>query len=203
MDLIYSVIPGTKISDKLITLCSKLFSSQSEERMNAKKIKENFLFDLKSCGVVIAGSNDIISGCVLVGYAFYHKYMDPEYGKVCWITQLVVDNNSKESEEIATNLINMLFDPDSNVCGMVTKHLYEIELLEKGTGYKVDPSLIIYNLDVPHIFNSFRDENYLIDFNVADSTDVYKTVQGLKENGSFTEKLLPNGYEYIVLIRKH
>jgi hypothetical protein len=218
MDIIYSLIPGTKITEDLVSSCSNLFSkhygiwSQLGPRpgknvsMNVKAIRENCLFDLNSCGVVIAELNN-----QLIGHAFYHKFLDPVIGKICWITQLVVNSNVR-NRGIAKNLINILFDPDSNVCGMVTSHPYAIKSLEKGTDYKVLPNvitenvpLIINNLKIPYIINSsyYCNKGCIINTNFhVDHTDILNIIEEQKKNGDWLLEDLPDGYEYIVLIRK-
>jgi len=220
MDIIYSLIPGTKISEGLILACSELFSLHygiwsllgprpgKNVSMNVTKIKENCIFDLKSCGVVIAELDN-----VLIGHAFYHKYLDPILGKVAWITQLVVNSNVR-NKGIAKNLINILVDPDTNVCGMVTSHPYAIRSLEKGTGYKVIPfvisaivPLIINNLKIPYINNSLyhchNNRGCLLNTKFyVDHTDILKIIEEQKEIGNWLLEDLPDGYEYIVLIKK-
>jgi len=162
MNIVYSIIPKTEINDDLIIVCSHLFNTNygkwsekgfkpgenikiSIENSGIKTIKENMLFN-DQCGIVTAKLSN-----QLVGYCFYSKFIDNKIGKICWITQLVVDKNvyfeinhnlsqNKCKNEnfyicITKNVIYHCFGLDCNVCGLVSSHPHAIRALEKATGY--------------------------------------------------------------------
>lgn len=227
MEIIYTLIPGNKIEDDVIRECSELFSSHygiwgaegprvgKNVSMSPKQIRQNCLFDVSLCGVVLAYLDK-----KLVGHAFYCKYNiasgdSPKgnneiIGKICWITQLVVDSQIR-NRGIAKNLINILFDPDSKVCGMVTSHPYAVRSLEKATGYLVHPNtvsslfpVIMKTMVVPYI----KDKDYYCTPNgciintrfYVDHREILYILCNEMDKGTWILGGLPDGYEFIAII---
>jgi hypothetical protein len=213
MDIIYTIIPNSKINTDLLTICSNLFSNHygiwsskgvkpgERVKMGIQGLKKNCCFD-NNCGVVIAKLNDNT-----VGHAFFYKFYDEIIGKICWITQLVVDTNVR-NRGIAKNLIHNAFDPDCCTCGLVTSHPYAIRSLEKATGYKCVPEVILYltpfllKSNIPYILNKTVSNTTINTEFFVDHTNVLKIIEEEKNNNNWVLGDLPEGYEYFAFIKK-
>lgn len=171
--------------------------------MSPQRLRSQVLFD-SNCGVTIAQLDDI-----LVGHAFYSKFVDNILGKVCWITQLVVDSNIR-NRGVAKNLLNISFDPDCRICGLVTSHPFAIRSLEKATGFKVEPTIIsafapslIQSTSIPYIRDRpvyCSNTNCVIDTEFfVDHTEI---LQLLEKEPNWIMGDLPEGHEFFAFVKR-
>jgi len=162
--VVYTNISDIVITDSIIVECATTFSTYygiwstkgikpgCHITMSPKKFRDTLLFDPKTCGICIA----CIDG-KLVGHAVYCKFIDQKYGKVCWITQLVVDSAHRHIG-IATNLIHMSYESTCDTCGLCSSHPYAIKALQRASKSVCDcvpdhNSLLhlINNIPIPYI----------------------------------------------------
>jgi len=169
---ITNIKPGAEVTAEQLKQCRDLFSSaygmwSSQGRhpykpvtISTRKLKLDYLFDPKTCGLVVA--KDSIEGG-LVGQALYVKYrpysMDKE---VIWITQLVVREEHRH-KGVATALIRkclMDYRDDVWACGLVSCHPYAVKALETATKSRCNRSLsaqhaqgLIQSSGIPYVQN--------------------------------------------------
>lgn len=96
---ITNIKPGAEVTTEQLKQCRDLFSSaygiwSSQGRhphkpvtVSVRRLKLDYLFDPKTCGIVVAKDSE--EGC-LVGQALYVKYPYSMDKVVIWITQLVL-----------------------------------------------------------------------------------------------------------------
>ena len=102
-----NIKPGAEVTTEQLQQCSNLFSSaygiwsaqgrrpHRHVTASARRLKLDYLFDPKTCGIVVA--KDLEKEC-LVGQAFYVKYPYSMDKEVIWITQLVVREDHHDSQ---------------------------------------------------------------------------------------------------------
>jgi GNAT superfamily N-acetyltransferase len=214
------ILVNKKNSDfELIQACATLFStnygvwseyvsypltSGANIKLSAKRLKDQYLFN-DNCYIVGAYLD-----LKLVGHAIYTIFDSKSIGKVCWITQLVVDKEYR-NHKIGQTLIHMSIGTEWNACGIISSHPYAIKALEKATKMKCNPKIIskyapdiIIDSKIPYIHDSKLDctEEYsLINTNFyVDHTEVLSILEAMNEKDWKLGFKLPDGNEFFGFI---
>lgn len=147
-----SMIVGNEAVGSLIEECSELYSSNygiwsmeaKDKAGDAIKLSSRRIYEwLNDDNAAIYYAKD---GELLVGYAIALKIDDSTYGKISWITQLVVRKEYR-NKEIAKRLLNSIWGfTDDYAWGIISANPYAIRALEKTTRRRVNPQRIKRNI---------------------------------------------------------
>ncbi|GFR41416.1 hypothetical protein Agub_g2099 [Astrephomene gubernaculifera] len=151
-DIVYTRLPGTKVTDEHLIACSKLFSEHyglwgrqpdpkapgpkpgSRVRLSPERLRQQSLYDPERCSLVTAHLGD-----ELIGHAFVTEFEYGSFGSVSWITQLVVRTDQR-SRGIGSRLCRIACSPSPKpfACGLVSSHPHAVRALERGVGLRCD-----------------------------------------------------------------
>lgn len=143
------------LEDKTLKQCSDLFSNHygvysGEDGVHTKG--QRIRLGMKYYMNIRETKNMYVSLCYsgheLIGQAFFLKKEVAEHKTCTWVTQLLV-NKYYRGKGIATRLLHSVWGfSDYFAWGLATANALTVKALESVTWRKVEPSLIVENLDV-------------------------------------------------------
>jgi 2-polyprenyl-3-methyl-5-hydroxy-6-metoxy-1,4-benzoquinol methylase len=142
----YHLRRGNSVDSDLISEMSKLYSEHygtwgpsgrnpgGPIRLSANEIRKRVTPDSLVVWATAFGS--------MVGYAIAIHAQLPEYGKVAWVTQLVVHREHRQVDVGKTLLFTIWKFSDHFAWGLLSANPYAIRALEKATRRRCEPGII-------------------------------------------------------------
>jgi hypothetical protein len=215
--LVYTIIPCDAVSTDTLIACANLFSEHygvwatshprggERVKMNHKRLQTQCLFD-DSCGVVTASYQE-----KAVAHAFFRRFTTIEYGRICWVTQLVV-NSDYRRRHVATTLIELACVRCEGCC-LASSHPAAALAVERALGRAVSPklcqvaaSILVPAANIPYVDASMldcsEDHSYAHTAYFVDHTEVNALVEAKIAAATWHLGRLGEGDEFFVFVPK-
>lgn len=146
----YDWIPGNNVPDDILEKCSVLFSQHygiwgaqgpkpGHHIAMPRTLLQKYL-NGEANWLAIAKNEENV-----VGYAICRRF-ETTYGKISWITQLVVHTDYRQ-RGVATTILNSIWGFSNHFAwGLATASPFAVRALEKATRRRVIPSTVLQNI---------------------------------------------------------